>query len=330
MVYMMNKNKINKYLPLSLAVIFTGYTSVSIAGGPVEISAISAFNKGTAISKGFDQFVASINEDKNAPVRIRYVGGPEAMPPFQIGNAVKNGVVDMILSTGAFYSNVMPAADSLKLTRYSPQELREAGKWSQLQQVWKEEMNVHLLAYTNYGNEFHLYTNKPLTSANLEGQRLRITPIYRAFFKELGASVVQTTPGEVYTALERGVVDGYGWTMQGVFDLGWQEQTRYRVDPGFYQADVTVMVNERTWSNKLTQEQRDYLTQKALWLESLNDNNAAISQNERKLQQDAGIQTLTLEGSEKERYLKVAYDAAWRELLDNDEETTKRIKEIID
>lgn len=41
----------------------------------------------------------------------------------------------------------------------------------------------------------------------------------------LGATVVQTAPGEVYTALERGVVDGYGWSITGIFDLGWHEKT---------------------------------------------------------------------------------------------------------
>ena len=44
---------------------------------------------------------------------------------------------------------------------------------------------------------------------------MRITPDYRDFFQTLGATVVQTPPGEVYTALERGVVDGYGWPSPG-------------------------------------------------------------------------------------------------------------------
>ena len=56
--------------------------------------------------------------------------------------------------------------------------------------------------------------------------------------------MVQTAPGEVYTALERGVVDGYGWPITGIFDLGWQEKTKYRVDPGFYTAEVSVLVNK--------------------------------------------------------------------------------------
>ncbi len=79
---------------------------------------------------------------------------------------------------------------------------------------------------------------------DLTGLKLRITPVYRDFFQALGATVVQTAPGEVYTALERGVVDGYGWPITGMFDLGWNEKTKYRVDPGFYTAEVSVLVNK--------------------------------------------------------------------------------------
>ncbi len=52
-----------------------------------------------------------------------------------------------------------------------------------------------------------------------------------------------TAPGEVYTALERGVVDGYGWPVLGIFDFGLEKVTKFRLDPGFYSVDVNLMVN---------------------------------------------------------------------------------------
>ena len=79
-----------------------------------------------------------------------------------------------------------------------------------------------------------VYLTKPIAKPDLTGLKIRITPVYRDFFTALGATVVQTAPGEVYTALERGVVDGYGWPTAGIFDLGWHEKTKFRVDPGFY------------------------------------------------------------------------------------------------
>ncbi|MEP0541296.1 MAG: hypothetical protein ABJC96_00640, partial [Marinobacter sp.] len=127
----------------------------------------------------------------------------------------------------------------------------------------------------------------------------------------------------------RGVVDGYGWTMQGIFDLGWQEQTKYRIDPGFYHAEVTVMINERKWDS-LSTEQQNYLTDNAIWLESLNDENESINKIEQKRQAESGIEVITLQGTERKKFLDVAKDAAWADVIKNSPNVANRIKTIIE
>ena len=159
------------------------------------------------------------------------------------------------MSTGAFYTNVMPEADAWKLTERPMTELRKNGGFDAMAALYAQKMNAIFLARLVDNNPFHLYLNKPIAKPDLTGLKLRITPVYRDFFQALGATVVQTAPGEVYTALERGVVDGYGWPITGVFDLGWNEKTKYRVDPGFYTAEVSVLVNKATW-DKLSDAQK--------------------------------------------------------------------------
>src|SRR5207248_9124406 len=102
---------------------------------------------------------------------------------------------------------------------------------------------MRYLAKTVEFTPFHLYLTKKIDKPDLTGLKIRITPVYRDFFQALGATVMQTPPGEVYTTLERGVVDGYGWPIHGIFDLNWQEKTTYRVDPGFYNAEVSIVEN---------------------------------------------------------------------------------------
>jgi TRAP-type C4-dicarboxylate transport system substrate-binding protein len=92
----------------------------------------------------------------------------------------------------------------------------------------------------------------------LSGQKIRITPVYRDFFQALNANVITTPPGEVYTALERGVVDGYGWPIGGIFDFNWHEKTKFRIDPGFYDAEVSLVMNLPAFK-KLTDAQRKAL-----------------------------------------------------------------------
>ena len=54
---------------------------------------------------------------------------------------------------------------------------------------------------------FHLYINKKIDKPDLTGMKIRITPVYRDFFGAMGATLMQTAPGEVYTALKTGLVD---------------------------------------------------------------------------------------------------------------------------
>ncbi|MGD0025207.1 MAG: C4-dicarboxylate ABC transporter substrate-binding protein, partial [Xanthobacteraceae bacterium] len=72
----------------------------------VTLRAISAFAEQTTYSRGLERFVERVNEAGKGIVQINYIGGPKAMPPFEVGNALKNGVVDIANTTGAFYTNL--------------------------------------------------------------------------------------------------------------------------------------------------------------------------------------------------------------------------------
>src|SRR5260370_18257070 len=82
----------------------------------VTLKAVTAFTENTTYSRPFERFINRVNEDGKGLLRINYVGGPKAMPPFEGGNALKGGVVDIANAAGAFYTNVIPAAAAWKLT----------------------------------------------------------------------------------------------------------------------------------------------------------------------------------------------------------------------
>src|SRR5215467_6016868 len=209
----------------------------------VTLKGITAFAEKTLNSRGFERFIEIVNTEGKGKLRIDYIGGPKAMPPFEVGNALKAGVVDIANVTGAYYTNVFPESDAWKLTQRPMSELRTNGGFNYMAKLYEEKMNAVFLARQIGNTPFHIYLTKPITKPDLTGLKIRITPVYRDFFTALGATVVQTAPGEVYTALERGVVDGYGWPTAGIFDLGWHEKTTYRVGPLVYRGEVSRLKN---------------------------------------------------------------------------------------
>jgi TRAP-type C4-dicarboxylate transport system substrate-binding protein len=294
----------------------------------VTLRGVTSFAENTVNSLHFERFVKKVNDEGKGIVQINYIGGPKAMPPFEVGNAVRNGVVDIANVTGAFYTNIMPESDALKLSTISIQDQRKNGAYDYINKVWNEKMNVQYLARAVDNSPFHLYLTKKIDKADLTGLKLRITPVYRDFFQALGATVVQTAPGEVYTALERGVVDGYGWPISGIFDLGWQEKTKFRVDPGFYSAEVSILVNLNTWK-RLDDKQRAFLNQQAVWVESLMGDYLKLNEEEIRKQQAAGIQVIKFEGAAGADYVKKAYDVGWQGITSKSPEHGPKLRELL-
>jgi TRAP-type transport system periplasmic protein len=271
---------------------------------------VSGFGEATQYVKNLMPFIEKLNAEGKGQLRLNFIGGPKAIPPFETGNAVRTGVVDIAMTTGAFYTNIMPEADNLKLTQVSAQELRKNGGYDLINKVWNEKANMQYLARVIDYTPFHLYLTKPIDKPDLKGLKLRITPVYRDFFQALGATIVQTAPGEVYTALERGVVDGYGWPINGIFDFNWHERTRYRVDPGFYNAEVSLVMNLDRWK-ALNPKQRDLLMRHAIALENGNDSWKKVNEEESRRQAEVGIKTITFDPASAKKYYDTAYEIAW-------------------
>jgi TRAP-type transport system periplasmic protein len=175
---------------------------------------------------------------------------------------------------------------------------------------------------------FHLYLTKQIEKPDLNGLKIRITPVYREFFQSMGATLIQTPPGEVYTALERGVVDGYGWPIHGIFDLNWHEKTKFRVDPGFYNAEVSIIMNLDAWK-KLSAKQRDYLQKQALALEAMNSYWPKLNAEETKRQAQTGIKTVRFDAASSKAYVDKAYEVGWATAIKQSPEHGPQMKKLL-
>ncbi|MGH7278144.1 MAG: TRAP transporter substrate-binding protein DctP [Candidatus Rokuibacteriota bacterium] len=303
--------------------------AVPLAAGAQEttLKVVSAFPENSIYVKRLTAWIDRVNQAGKGTLQLSFIGGPKAIPTFEVGNALRTGVVDMAMSTGAYYTNVFPEADALKLTQMPIAEQRKNGAYDAINRIWNQKGNMQYLIRIVENQPFHVYVNKKIERPDLTGLKIRVTPVYRDFFTALGATVMQTAPGEVYTALERGVVDGYGWPIGGIFDFNWHERTKFRVDPGFYDAEVSVLVNLDRWK-KLTAAQRDLLTRQAAAFEAQNDFWKTYAQQEIKRQADAGIQVIRFEGAQARQYLDTAYEAGWAGVIKASPEHGPKLRDL--
>jgi TRAP-type C4-dicarboxylate transport system substrate-binding protein len=310
-----------------VAALAAGLLATTAHAQEVTLRAVSSFAEKTQFSRNFERFIDKVNADGKGLVKINYIGGPRAMPPFEVGSAVRTKVVDMANVTGAFYTNLMPEADGFKLISKPMSEQRKNGTWAFINQLHNQKLNSYYLARQFHNVPFHIYLNKKIDKLDFTGLKIRVTPVYKDVVEAYGGTTVTTPPGEVYTALERGVVDGYGWPITGIFDLGWEKVTKFRMEPPFYSVEVNVLVNQDVWKS-LNDKQRKVLSDAALWLEGLDSENIAAIKAERERQAKAGIQAIDFGPAQSQAFIKKANDVAWASVIKRAPENGPKLRKL--
>ena len=125
------------------------------------------------------------------------------------------------------------------------------------------QFNMVYLPYGITNNESGFMGRTPIESiADLEGKRLRLSGRDQGrVLEELGGSQVTLAGGEVYQAIERGVIDAGEFSTPGVdFNAGFAEVADYWATPGWHQSASVfgVMINKDAW-DALSEETQETL-----------------------------------------------------------------------
>ena len=320
------------FLRSAIAALALG-ASAFTAQATETIRAITFTPAQVSFSQNFQKFVDLVNERGEGVVQIQIIGGPETIPQPRMGEAQKNGIADMVLLPAGLYLNIVPEGEAFAGSNRNPMDVRADGGFEMINEIFHDKANAHVLAHVDGGAGFHLWlTEQPeITDAgevDLTGIRLRSSPLYRAFLEELGATIVVLPASEVYTSLERGVVDGTGYPVTGLRDYGWNKFVKYRLDPSFFQTDVLISMNLDSW-NDLSDEAKAIVQEAAIEHEkSSYDANVALNESEKAAMAEEGIETINLTGAQAETFLKTAYDIAWERLKERDPTNHDKLKEI--
>ncbi|MEX0281802.1 MAG: TRAP transporter substrate-binding protein DctP [Arenibacterium sp.] len=290
--------------------------SAGAAAAEDRVSAVHAFPEFLVYTKTFLAMVDDINERGKGIVQIEVRGGPEAIGMFQQPAAVRDGVVDMVHTPGSFYGANVPEIDAMVASRVTPMEARANGGAALMDQAHQERFNVRHLGWIDGGIKFHIYMNSEPKFRDdgildLTGVKLRDNPIYNAFFTALNATTASMPATEVYSALEKGVVDSAAWTEIGIPQLKWNEFLTHRVDPTFYNTDIGVIFNVDAW-NDLSPESQELIQSVVIeWEEkSYNDRQADVTA-DAKILADGGMKFVSHSPEAGEAYRTLADDAAW-------------------
>ena len=283
----------------------------------VTLRGASCFPVGSPPGRPFEALVKEVNKRGKGVVQIKLVGGAPAIgSPFTLTQKMAKGAYDVVGCTEAYFGNVLPEAPVLRLQERTYAELRKNGGLAYVQKLMARK-GIHYVARHHDFGPFYLWLSKPISGPDLTGLNLRVSPVYTAFFKSMGATVQRSNIAQVYTYMENGTVQGFGWPALG-WVPSWVKVTKYRVEPGVYHSSLHTMVNLRKWK-KLTPAQQDVITQVGLEFEARSETGGKDFQAKLAKQNawtaSKGLKAITFTGADREKWLSAANKAAWGEVM---------------
>ena len=309
-----------------LAAIGVAAFSAQAAAQPT-LNLITSYPKGALLNEPMQKFVEEVNERGKGVVRIRVVGGPEVTPVSEQYGSVARGINQIYYGSISYFQAQIDESRALVLSDFDVMELRKRGAIDKLAKYFEKKPKLHYLAYFGSGYTFYIYLNKEPKrtgdGVDLTGFRVRGPSIWQPVITSLKAAPVNVEVSEMYTALERGAIDGIGWLDVGLSDFSWQKHLKYRITPNFWRGDVSLVVNQGAWE-ALPKQAKDLLTEVALKHEPLAHTFLrGRADEELKKLRAAGVQDIELKGAAREAHLRAANDALWKIIEDKSGKETR-------
>ena len=217
----------------------------------------SLWQAGTVNQKIFEDWSKRVKEMTNGRVEIEPIPVGTIVAYSETLDAMQNGILDSHHSGGPYFSGKEPALALIGDLNggfenpYQMQMWFEYGGGLELAREAYKKFNIHYVGPVWWGVE-SVPAKRPLrTLADFKGVKMRVPEGLGAeVWRRAGVGVVTLPGSEVYTALERGVIEATDWGTLGMnSDLGYHKIAKYPLHPGFHSMpSAEVAVNMAKWN----------------------------------------------------------------------------------
>lgn len=257
----------NKYISLAVLVLLVGCGESSNEGNANDSLEQEQYNWRlvTAWPKNYpglgmapERIADLVEEMSNGQMKITVYGAGEQVPAFGVFDAVSSGSHQMGHSGGYFWKGKVPAAQFFTgvpfgLTADEINAWTNRGGGLELWREIYEPFNIYPIPAGNTGTQMFGWFNKEINSLeDIKGLKMRIPGIGGEVLKRAGGIPVTLPGGELFTALQTGVIDATEWV--GPYNdltFGFQQTAKYYYYPGWHEPGsmLELLINKDAWNS---------------------------------------------------------------------------------
>ncbi|WP_226644011.1 TRAP transporter substrate-binding protein [Microbulbifer variabilis] len=189
-----------------------------------------------------ERFAKNVEKMSSGRLKIKVYGAGELVPALGIFGAVSEGAAQMGHGAAYYWKGKIPAAQFFTAVPFglNAQEMNgwlHHGGGLELWTEIYEPFNLIPLAGGSTGVQMAGWFNKPINSVeDLQGLKMRIPGLGGEVLNRAGGTAVTIPGGELYTALQTGVIDATEWV--GPYNdlaFGFHQVAEYYYYPGWHE-----------------------------------------------------------------------------------------------
>ncbi len=172
-------------------------------------------------------------------------------------DGLKAGMFEAVLYTSMYGPGKLPLSTVMQLPFFGPQGIEQTGQW--FMEVVKhpaiqkemDQWNAEILFAAPVANYEYMGQKPVMKAEDFNGLRIRIDPVSGKPLEDYGAVITNLPGPEIYTALERGMLDGVIWVWTYTFgSYKLYELSQYATTGiNLKKTDMFLYVNKDAWKN---------------------------------------------------------------------------------
>ncbi len=187
-------------------------------------------------------FMETVKAASNGTMTIA-MSGPETVPSFEQLQPVQSGAFQFLMTHGAYHYGAFGIGTGIDAIKGDMAGRRTSGVWQAIDEAYQKK-GLKLIAMPVHREGYQFVLRKGLNAdGGIKNMKIRTTPGYFGIINGFNAVSVTLPPGEVYSALQKGVVDGAGWPTIGVVSFRWYEVATTLVRPTFGNSTYLLFMN---------------------------------------------------------------------------------------
>lgn len=269
-----------------------------------------------------------IKKQSNGDVEFRLFG-PAVVPPFQQLQPVSSGAFDIHLTSPAYHGKDTGIGQLGDTVDPDPDKRRSSGFWDAVDEYYQRKHNLKVIGNAGAPG-YQIILKEPIgEDGGLKGRKIRSNPAYDAIIRKFGGSPVTLPPTQIYTALQKNLVDGSAWPLHSLEAQKFHEVVKYMARPTFARSTNLILVNLNKWRKLTPAQQKALLAMGRSFEQQSLIMPAEFARKDEKFMLDRGVKFTQFAPQFAKEINNIYNEGIWERIVEQHGDDARKIVEII-